>query len=418
VDRQPVHTLYGGAHLFRADSVAKLGELALRALRDNVARPAELAEALGFDQGFAEAVYRRVEAKLQTEPVEDFRIDFEDGYGNRPDAEEDEEAARTAEEVAAGMAKGSLSPFMGIRIKPLSGELHERAVRTLDIFVTTLARQTRGRLPSGFVVTVPKVTIPEQMKAAARLCTLLERQTKLAKGSLKLEVMVETPQSIFGADGGVSLRRIVAAAEGRCRGAHLGTYDYTASCNITAAHQRMDHPACDFAKHVMQVSLAGSGVLLSDGATNVLPVAPHRGASLTADQSRENREVVHRAWKLHYDHVRHSLVHAYYQGWDLHPAQLPTRYAAVYAFFLEGLDAAARRLRGFTEKAAQATLLGEVFDDAATGQGLLNFFLRGLSCGALTPEEAARTGLTLDEIRGRSFLRILEGKKARGSDAR
>jgi citrate lyase beta subunit len=418
VDRQPVHTLYGGAHLFRADSVAKLGELALRALRDNVARPAELAEALGFDQGFAEAVYRRVETKLQTEPVEDFRIDFEDGYGNRPDAEEDEEAARTAEEVAAGMAKGSLSPFIGIRIKPLSGELHERAVRTLDIFVTALSRKTGGKLPAGFVVTVPKVTIPEQMKAAARLCTLLERQTKLPKGSLKLEVMVETPQSILGTDGGVSLRQIVAAAEGRCRGAHFGTYDYTASCNITAAHQRMDHPACDFAKHVMQVSLAGSGVLLSDGATNVLPVAPHRGANLTWEQALENRKVVHRAWKLHYDHVRHSLVHAYYQGWDLHPAQLPTRYAAVYAFFLEGLDAAARRLLGFTEKAAQATLLGEVFDDAATGQGLLNFFLRGLSCGALTPDEAARTGLTLDEIRGRSFLRILEGKKARGSDAR
>ena len=107
---------------------------------------------------------------------------------------------------------------------------------------------------------------------------------------------------------------------------------------------------------------------------------------------------MHRAWKVHFDHVRHSLVHAFYQGWDLHPAQLPTRYAAVYSFFLEGLDAAAKRLRGFTEKAAQATLLGDVFDDAATGQGLLNFFLRGLSCGAITPEEAAATGLTLEEM--------------------
>ena len=120
---------------------------------------------------------------------------------------------------------------------------------------------------------------------------------------------------------------------------------------------------------------------------------------------------MHRAWKIHFDHVRHSLVHAYYQGWDLHPAQLPTRYAAVYSFFLEGLEAASRRLKSFTEKAAQATLLGDVFDDAATGQGLLNFFLRGLGCGAITEEEAAATGLSLDEMKTRSFVAILEGRR-------
>jgi hypothetical protein len=218
----------------------------------------------------------------------------------------------------------------------------------------------------------------------------------------------------------VALRELVEAAAGRCRGAHFGTYDYTASCNVTAAYQAVDHPACDFARHVMQVSLAGAGVFLSDGATNIMPVAPHRAGArgLTAEEVRENHLVVRRAWKLHYDHVRHSLAHAYYQGWDLHPAQLPTRYAAVYAFFLEGLDAAARRLRAFTEKAAQATLVGEVFDDAATGQGLLNFFLRGLLCGALTPEEASRTGLTVEEIRSRSFLAILEGRRSRGSRRR
>jgi hypothetical protein len=180
----------------------------------------------------------------------------------------------------------------------------------------------------------------------------------------------------------------------------------------------MTHPACDFAKHVMQVALAGTGIALSDGATNVMPVPPYRaspgGPALNDTQIRENRLAVHRAWKLHFDHIQHSLRHAYYQGWDLHPAQLPTRYAAVYAFFLEGLDAAARRLKGFMEKAAQATLLGDVFEDAATGQGLLNFFLRGLSCGAITPEEAAATGLTREEIQGRSFLKILQARQRSG----
>ncbi|MGH7536967.1 MAG: DUF6986 family protein, partial [Gemmatimonadales bacterium] len=348
----------------------------------------------------------------------DYRIDFEDGFGHRPDAEEDAEAVRTAEEMAKGMAARSLPPFIGIRIKPLSGELHERSIRTLDIFVTTLARLAKRRLPANFVVTVPKVAIPEQVQAAARLCGLLERKTRLRAGSLRLELMVETTQAILNRRGQAGLRELVAAAEGRCRSAHFGTYDYTASCNITAAYQTMIHPACDFAKHVMQVALAGTGIALSDGATNIMPVPPYRaapgGPALNDTQIRENRLAVHRAWKLHFDHIQHSLRHAYYQGWDLHPAQLPTRYAAVYAFFLEGLDPAARRLKGFMEKAAQATLLGDIFDDAATGQGLLNFFLRGLGCGAITPEEAAATGLTREEIQGRSFLKILKARQGSG----
>ena len=140
---------------------------------------------------------------------------------------------------------------------------------------------------------------------------------------------------------------------------------------------------------------------------------PHKGKELTERQKRENVEAVHRAWKLNADHVRHSLRHAYYQGWDLHPAQLPVRYGALYSFFLEGLDAASARLRNFIEKAAQATLVGDVFDDAATGQGLLNYFLRALNCGAIAEAEIAATGLTLEEIQTRSFMKILDGRKGR-----
>jgi hypothetical protein len=197
--------------------------------------------------------------------------------------------------------------------------------------------------------------------------------------------------------------------------AHFGTYDYTASCNITASHQHMTHPACDFARHMMQVAFGGTGVWLSDGATNIMPVAPNRaaeGASLTDEQLEENRATVRRAWRLHYEHIRHSLTNAFYQGWDLHPAQLPTRYAAVYSFFLESLDAASERLRNFVEKAAKATLVGDVFDDAATGQGLLNYFLRAINCGAVTEQEALRlTSLTLAELRSGSFVRILRNRQ-------
>jgi len=414
--RQPVHTVYGGAHLFKAGTARKMGQLALAALNEYAPSAGALAGCLNLPPqgGFAQRVYERVVAKLEREPVEDFRIDFEDGYGHRPDAEEDGHAVSAAEQVAQGMAQGVLPPFIGIRIKSLTEELFSRSARTLELFINTLGDRTRGKLPQNFVVTLPKVVMPEQVMALVRMLEVLESDQGLPAGTLKLELMVETPQSLFDAQGRLALPGLVAAAQGRCVAAHLGVYDYTAALNITAAHQSMTHPACDFARQVAQVALAGTEVALSDGATNVMPVGVHRPEGekpLTAAQKQENREAVHRAWQLAYTHTRHSLRLGYYQGWDLHPAQLPVRYAAVYAFFLEGLDAATRRLKSFMEKAAQATLLGDVFDDAATGQGLLNSFLRGIACGALTEEEAQATGLTLEELRSRSFLKILEGRR-------
>jgi hypothetical protein len=160
-----------------------------------------------------------------------------------------------------------------------------------------------------------------------------------------------------------------------------------------------------------RVALGHTGLMLADGATNVMPVGPHRGEHLSPVQILENMDVVHRAWKLGYDHVRHSLYNGFYQGWDLHPAQFCVRYAAVYAFFLESYEDAAARLRNFMQAAARVTLSGDIFDDAATGQGLLNFFIAALNCGAITEAEALATGLTMEELRSRSFVRILRGRR-------
>lgn len=448
--RQPVHTVYGGAHLFKATTGKKLGELGGRILTAYAADPFTFARVLDLPgaatlpTGVAEAaalhaavrndastakrvnrpawlaatLYERIQDKLAREAVEDFRIDFEDGYGNRPDAEEDGHAVAAAEEVAKGMAEGALPPFIGIRIKPFSAELRARSIRTLDLFVTALCEKTKGKLPDNFVVTLPKVTIAEQVAALVGLFEALEGKAGLAKGALRMELMIETTQAIFGADGGAAIPRFVDAGKGRVVAAHFGTYDYTASCNITAAYQGMTHPSCDFAKHVMQVSLANTGIWMSDGATNIMPIGPHAakkdGPPLTAAQQAENTDVVHRAWKLHFDQATHSLVHGFYQGWDLHPGQLPTRYAAVYSFFLQGLDAASDRLKNFIERAAQATLVGDVFDDAATGQGLLNFFLRARNSGAITQEEAVElSGLSAEELNSRSFVKILDGRRKR-----
>jgi citrate lyase beta subunit len=411
--RQPVHTMYGGAHLFTAHTAQKMGQTALAALREYAPDARVLAACLDLDEALAERIHARVLAKLRHEPVEDFRIDFEDGYGHRSDEEEDGHATTAATEVARGLEEGTLPPFIGIRVKALTEELFDRSARTLGRFIGTLLERTGGKLPPGFVVTLPKVTLPQEVTALVRMLELLETDHGLEAGALKLELMVETPQALFTPDGRLALPALVAAAYGRCVAAHLGPYDYTASLHITAAQQGLVHPACDFARNVMQVSLAGSDVALADGPTNVLPVAPHKPGAhpLTEAQREENRQVVQRAWRWMSTNTRHALERGFYQGWDLHPAQLPVRYATVYSFFLEGLDLASRRLKSFVEQAARATRLGDVFDDAATGQGLLNSFLRGLACGAITEEEARATGLTLEELRGRSFSRILQGRR-------
>ncbi len=396
-ERQPVHTVYGGAHLFKSDTTRKLGEKAMQVLDEHGVDPFGFARAIGVEDSRAETIWQRVVEKLAREPVEDFRVDFEDGYGNRPDEEEDRQAEIVGRELATGLREGTLPPFIGIRIKPFSQELLRRGLRTMDIVLTTLLGETNGELPPHFVVTLPKIQLPEQVTLLADAFDAMEPRLGLPANTLRLEFMIETTQSILSERGESNLPRFLDAARGRAVAAHFGTYDYTASCNITAAEQRMDHPACDFARHMMQIAYSGTGLWLSDGATNILPIG--------------DRDTIHRAWALHVQHIRHSLVHAYYQGWDLHPAQLPTRYAAVYDFFLSGLAPATERLRNFMQKAGQATLVGDVFDDAATGQGLLNYFIRGMNSGALTEEEALATGLTLEELRSRSFVKILAGRR-------
>lgn len=415
--RQPIHTVYGGAQLYKAETTKRLGELALSSLNSFAPTPRELAEGLGLahdSRGWLiEKVYARVKSKLEREAVEDFRIDFEDGFGARPDAEEDATAVRAAQELARAMKEGLTPPFIGIRVKSFSEEWAARGARTLTLFVDALLEATGGALPSNFVVTLPKVTIPEQPQTLVRSFEALEARHRLEPGTLRFELMIETTQALLGPSGYSPLPALLQAGEGRCVGAHLGTYDFTASCNITAAHQVMDHPMCDLAKGLMLLAYAGTGIFLSDGATNVMPVPPHRGPALSAAQLAENRAVVHAAWQLSHRHIRHSLIGGFYQGWDLHPAQLPVRYATCYAFFLSGLESAAQRLKNFIEKAAQATLVGDVFDDAATGQGLLNYFLRALNCGAIELSDIEQTGLTPAEVELRSFAKILAARRAR-----
>ncbi|MFI7093080.1 DUF6986 family protein [Streptomyces lydicus] len=386
--RQPVHTVYVPGDAFAADTLRSWGDQALAALDEHAPDAGALAAVLDIPDALAADVHDRVRAKLTREPIEDLRIDFEDGYGPRPDAEEDAAAARAAALVAAAYGNGTAAPYMGIRMKCMEAAVRDRGIRTLDIFLTGLMEA--GGLPDGLVLTLPKVTYAEQVTAMVRLLEAFEKARGLESGRIGFEIQIETTQSILGADGRATVARMIEAAEGRATSLHYGTFDYSASCGVSAAHQSLDHPVADHAKAVMQVAAAGTGVRLSDGSTNVLPVGPTKQ--------------VHDAWRLHHGLVRRSLARAYYQGWDMHPAHLPTRYAAVYAFYREGLEQAAARLAAYVAKAG-----GDVMDEPATAKALSGYLLRGLDCGAVDPTEVTHlTGLTrtdLDALAGRPTKR-------------
>ncbi|GAA4006413.1 MULTISPECIES: aldolase/citrate lyase family protein [Streptomyces] len=376
--RQPVHTVYVPGDAFAADTIRSWGDQALAALDEHAPNAASFAAVLGLSDELAEPVHSRVRAKLEHEPIEDLRVDFEDGYGPRPDAEEDETAARAARLIAEAFKNGTAAPYMGIRMKCMESAVRDRGIRTLDIFLTGLMEA--GPLPDGLVLTLPKVTYPEQVGAMVRLLEAFEKARGLEPGRIGFEIQIETSQSILATDGTATVARMIQAAEGRATGLHYGTFDYSACLGVSAAYQASDHPAADHAKAIMQVAAAGTGVRVSDGSTNVLPVGP------TAK--------VHDAWRLHYGLTRRALARAYYQGWDMHPRHIPTRYAAVFAFYREGFAQAAARLARYANRTG-----GDVMDEPATAKALSGYLLRGLDCGALDIAEVARlSGLTRADL--------------------
>ncbi len=361
--------------------MAEYGAAARAALDEHAPDPGTLADVVGADPERVAEVWPLLLAKLDREPVEDLRIDLEDGYRGHSDTEEDAHAVAAVRAVSGEGAP----PYWGLRFTCFEAATRSRGLRTLDLALG--AALESGPLPDGFRLTLPKVTSVEQVLAMAEACTRLEAAYGLDPGRLGFEVQVETPQVVLGPDGTATVARLVHAAEGRCRGLHFGTYDYTAALGISAAHQAMDHPVADHAKNVMLLAAAGTGVPVCDGSTNLLPVGP-------ADQVRAG-------WARHFRLVGRSLERGLYQGWDLHPAQLPTRFLATFLFFRTGLEETGGRLRDYL-----AGTGGSVLDEPATARALAGFLLRGVRCGAVTDAEAtALTGVsvaTLDDLaRGR-----------------
>lgn len=367
--RQPVHTVYVPGDRFTADTHARWGGEATRLLDEFAPTAAALASATDLPPELVTEVYERVRAKLHQQPVEDLRVDFEDGYGVRADDEEDAAAGAAAAALAAAARAADGPLLLGIRFKSFEAPTRRRGLRTLELVIAGLRAQ--GDLPEGFVLTLPKVTSVAQVEAMTEVCARLEQAYDVPATRLRFEIQVETAQAVLDAHGTAAVAKMISAAQGRCTGLHYGTYDYSAALGISAAHQSLDHPVADHAKAVMQLAAAGTGVRLSDGSTNVLPLG---GA-----------EPTRAAWRLHARLVRRSLQRGYYQGWDMHPGHLPTRYLATYAFFRDALPAAAARLRTYLEREE-----GGFMDEPATAQALATTVVRGIHCGAVLPAEAAK----------------------------
>ncbi|MEO8649193.1 MAG: phosphoenolpyruvate kinase [Acidobacteriota bacterium] len=434
--RRPVHVVYGGANLFKHDTTQKLGRIALETLDRYSPNFSEFAAAfhLGdfaslprdhdavialdarlnedpervkrdfYAAWFAWTVYRKTREKLVREAVEDFRIDFEDGYGHRSDDEEDSDAATAAVELAKAIRTGTAPAFIGIRVKSFEPETYNRGLRTLEVFLNTLLEYNNNELPPNFAVSLPKVSSDKETKALAAQLKKFERNAGLAKRSIEIEFLVETSEAIIDKRGRFALGRIAKSCKGRCRSAHFGAYDFTSGLGISSRFQDIRHPACDLARQLMLLTLRPHGIGLSDSVTTEIPVAPHKGVDLAEQQLKDNRNAIHSAWLHHFENIMRSYSNGFYQSWDLHPAQLPARFAAVYSFFLDSLPSQAGRLKGFIAKSAKTNLTGNVFDDAASVRGIVTFFVQGLNCGAISDEElTAAVGISADDLRQINF---------------
>ena len=168
-DRQPVHTVYVPADRFADDLVDTWGRAAIALVDQHSELFRELVA--GEDQ------VALVRAKLTAEPIEDLRIDFEDGYGDRGDEVEDADTLRAAAALARATQTGTAPPFHGIRFKSLEAPTRRRGIRTLTLFLSKLLED--GGLLDGFVVTLPKITSVEQVEAMVELTARLEHSLGL-----------------------------------------------------------------------------------------------------------------------------------------------------------------------------------------------------------------------------------------------
>lgn len=362
--RHPVHTVFVPADQYHHGIVGEWGTAAADVLEEHGPVP-------GYDEAEWDALEPLVREKLQTEPIEDLRIDLSDGNSPLTDDEHAARVVEVARSLAASHADRSAPLSIGIRVPSLLAASRLRAVRTLDLLLDELLRAARaqvdrlgeGLIPDGFRLTLPDVRSVVQVVAMVELCAALEAEYGLAPGKLRFDLEVANPQVIVGPDGSATIAQMIHAASGRCAGLQYRRADYAAALSVLGALDGTD-PAADHARLVMTAAAAGTGVPVSDSAVE-LPWPATSG------------EEVRAAWLLHGSTVARALRRGIFRGTDLYPLQLASRYAATYSFYLQGLpgavDALSRCLLGNPSR---------VVGGRATIRSLAAFLARGLDAGA------------------------------------
>lgn len=359
-EKQPAHTVYVSAADVDADTPGTWGDRA-SAIADEAAAVVADLDRTG--------IASLVQARLRSQPIEDLRIDLEDGYGWRPDVVEDRDARAAGRTIATWSARPEQAPnAFGVRCKGLGATERARGLRSLELVL-----DAAGGVPDGFVFTVPKLRAAAQVDAVVMICEELERAHGLLEGALRFELQIESPQAVLGADGRATVAEAIHRGGPRLTGLHYGTYDYSAACGIVSSQQSLEHPVADHAKSVMLVAAAQTGVWVSDGSTQVSPVG--------------SAEVVEAALRRHHRLVTRSLERGFYQGWDMHPGHLVTRWLAVYGFFRSAMSPAVTRLQSYFDRQSS-----EFVDEPATAQSLALVVLRGLSVGAFTEADVLAVG--------------------------
>jgi hypothetical protein len=377
--RQPVHTVYLAPQDFHAGVVGEWGVTAITSLEEYGPLP-------GFDSVVHTDLEQQVHDKLQAEPIEDLRIDFAHGAGTAGlgvrGREADRLVAAAARSVAESIGERTAPLAIGIRIPSLVADTRYRAIRTLDVFLDTLlAGGSEPTLPDGFRITVSNVVSVVQVAGLVEVCEVLEAHFALPTGRLTFEIEVASPQAVLGPDGASVAARMLHSAGGRCRSVVFAATRYAAALEIIRPED--EALVTDHARSVLQVACAGTGIHLSDGAVTGLPVG--------------GMGEVRRAWTEHAGLVTRSLRRGFYQGVDRHPAQLPTRFAATFAFYSDGAATAATRLQHYLDGSAAGTMEG-----LPTAHALAGYLIRGLDCGAVTEETIAQYAdvdrVTLDHL--------------------
>lgn len=417
----PVHTVYGGAQLFHRNTLKKIGEKGIALIKNYFSEPPYCTVLSGesdvpLNSEIRQQVIDQTINKLTVNPVEDYRIDFEDGYGLRDSAKEDEDAERCAIELSELFQKSDNSSAFqtGIRIKSFSLPTLQRSIRTFDIFLSTFFQNCDIQNVPFLSVCLPKVTDLKEVELLLSLLTDYAKSHNLNTGFLRAEIMLETPEFYLKSNGFAALREMVDSFSGSFNALHLGLYDFTSSLGVQSADQKYNHPYLDFLRFQTIMQFSKSTIRLVDGATMEMPVEKYKKsefAELSEEECNANKIMIINAANAHTENIYHSMKMGFDSSWDLHPGQVAIRYLTLFTNYKKSFSAMRERFINFVENAARATVLNGQFDDAATGQGMLNYFIKGYRLGALSADDIRKTGFDIETLVKKSFAELISEQK-------